>query len=137
ALVLLPLAAVCWLGCSGDVRRPVLRVAIMLGGVAVLLVPWAVRSSVALSAVLLSTNGGYNLRVGHAPYATGRYVAPQDLWDEPAADFQALERVFNTKGVQRAYAYAIHHPLRESRFAAKKVGYLWSPDTDALTWLQS
>jgi hypothetical protein len=87
--------------------------------------------------VLLSTNFGYNLRVGHAPYASGRYETPDDLWAEPASSFRELEVTFNDEGRDRAIDYALGHPVREIELSLRKVAGLWQPDTDALTWVES
>jgi len=138
ALILLPVALAWWAWKGLSLKKAGLMSAAAAAAASAVLLPWAVRSSLALDApVLLSTNFGYNLRVGHAPYATGRYVTPQDLWDEPARDFRALEVVFNQAGTRRAIDYAAGHPFDEAKLTLKKAWYLWRPDTDALTWVES
>jgi 4-amino-4-deoxy-L-arabinose transferase-like glycosyltransferase len=138
AAVLLPavLVALLWQRRStSDALRTTALVAV---SAAVVLTPWAVRSSLAMdSPVLLSTNFGYNLRVGHAPYSSGRYETPHDLWAEPASSFRELEVTFNDAGRDRAVDYAIGHPIREVELSVRKVVGLWRPDTDALTWVAS
>ncbi|HXH22008.1 MAG TPA: glycosyltransferase family 39 protein [Dehalococcoidia bacterium] len=138
ALLLLPAWSLLLLWQGRGSRLAARSTALLTLGAAAVLAPWAARSSLALdSPVLLSTNFGYNLRVGHAPYASGRYETPHDLWSEQAPDFQALEVLFNDEGRQRALDYALSHPAREAELAARKVVALWRPDTDALTWVDS
>ena len=83
---------------------------------------------------LLSENLGYNLRVGHAPYATGRYVTPEDLWAtvDTNADPSALPS--ESLATRRAVRYAATHPLRELELSAKKVFYLYTTDSDSVIW---
>ena len=87
---------------------------------------------------MLTTNFGYNLRIGHAPYSTGRYIVPQDLWDtDPGITFKERELLFNRTGERRAVDYALHHPGREFRLSLRKIEWLWRPDSDVFLQLQS
>ena len=137
ALVLLPVA-ILWWRLSGAETRSSLRAGLVaLVAAFVVLLPWAMRNaSVFDSPVLLSTNLGYNLRVGHAPYATGRFIDPQDL-DLPASDYQHLELLANEEGARRALDYAWDNPGRELELTIAKVRWLWSPDPDVLLWIAS
>jgi hypothetical protein len=91
------------------------------------------------SPILLSANFGYNLRIGHAPYSTGKYIVPQDLWDaDPGVStFHERERVFNDLGRDRALQYATSHKTREVRLSILKISWLWRADTDVLYWISS
>jgi 4-amino-4-deoxy-L-arabinose transferase-like glycosyltransferase len=139
ALVLIPIVGVWWW--AGGVR---FRSAFLQSGVAGAIVvaaiaPWSVRNLIIFDEpILLSTNFGYNLRVGHAPYATGRYIVPQDLWDaQPGISFEDRELLFNRLGRKRAIEYAVDHPFAEVSLSARKVMWLWRPDSDALLHVQS
>jgi 4-amino-4-deoxy-L-arabinose transferase-like glycosyltransferase len=137
ALILVPLAAFWWL-LNGVRWRPAwVSLALFVFPTAVLLTGWTVRNAYAVdSPVVLSANLGYNLRIGHASYSTGRYVVPQDLWDvEPGITFQERELVFNHVGLSRAIDFAFNHPLDELKLAGRKVMWLWRPDSDALQWV--
>jgi 4-amino-4-deoxy-L-arabinose transferase-like glycosyltransferase len=138
AIVLLPIGIVWWLAAAPGKRAAPAAGAVALAAAFVVLLPWAVRNAIVLdSPVLLSTNLGYNLRVGHAPYATGRYVTRADLWAEPARDFRELELLFNRTGARRALLYAVDNRGRELELAVRKVAGLWRSDSHGLDWVES
>ena len=139
ALILLPMAVI-WAAYTGVRLRPILRLLIVMStAVALVVTPWAARNLVQMdSPIALSANFGYNLRIGHAPYSTGRYILPQDLWDaKPALTFQEREPLFNSIGRERAIEYALEHPQEELALAGRKVVWLWRPDSDVLDWVTS
>lgn len=123
-----------------DVRR-IVRVALpLVVGIALLVVPWAIRNQAAMgSPYLISPNLGYNLRLAHAPYATGTTLAPQDLWDErPGISFHDREIFFADVGTSRAFAYARTHPGRELHLAPRRIGWLLRSDaSSAMDWSES
>ncbi|MDE3096826.1 MAG: glycosyltransferase family 39 protein [Chloroflexota bacterium] len=139
ALLVLPAAAAWWYVEGVGPRRALAHAALVFAIVALALAPWAVRNARVLdSPILLSTNLGYNLRVGHAPYSTGRYIVPQDLWDaQPGIPFQRRELLFDRLGRRRAVGYALHHVRREVALSALKVAWLWRPDSDVFTHVES
>lgn len=120
--------------------RSVVALACVAGGVAVLVVPWAVRNQRAMGEPwLINNNLGYNLRLAHAPYSTGTSIAPRDLWDErPGISFHERELFWDEVGASRAWAYARTHPGREVELAAKRVGWLLRSDAaPAMRWSES
>ncbi len=123
-----------------DVRR-LARVALpVVAGIALLVIPWAIRNEAAMgSAYLISDNLGYNLRLAHAPYATGTSVAPRDLWDErPGLSFHDREIFFADVGAHRAFTYARAHPGRELQLASRRIGWLLRSDAaPAMAWSES
>ena len=112
------------------------RTSILLVAAAVVILPWSVRNVSTFHApILVSANDGFNLRIGHSPYATGRFVAPHDLWAlEPGISYTEREALFSREGRKLAIEYAVGHPLREIELSAKKLYYLIIPDSDALDW---
>jgi hypothetical protein len=104
---------------------------------ALLVVPWVVRNSVALeTGPVLATNTGYNLRIGHASYATGGFATPVDLYrDQGDRSWQERELMYNDAGTSRALRYAVRHPVREVELSGRKVMWLWRSDTQALDWV--
>ena len=136
ALILLPIAAIWWLVESRRTQRAVQGTAAAAIVALVLLAPWAMRNLAVMdSPIVLSANFGYNLRIGHAPYSTGRYVLPQDLWNtQPGISFKERETVFNDVGTRRALRYPLDHPQREAALAGRKIVWLWRPYSDALHW---
>ncbi|MDI6856702.1 MAG: glycosyltransferase family 39 protein [Dehalococcoidia bacterium] len=140
ALVLVPVVAVYWAVAGAKPAKCLLSGGACLALAAAVVVPWSVRNTAAMgSPILLSANVGYNLRVGHAPYSTGRYILPDDLWNSRSerTTFRELEPVFNDLGLERATEYALGHPLEEAELAVRKTLWLWAPDSDALDWVES
>lgn len=137
ALVLLPIAATWWL-LSGISLRTVLRTSsIALAVASILIVPWIVRNVVALQTKpVLASNVGYNLRIGHAPYSSGAFVVPVDLYnDTQDMSWQQRELAFNELGTRRAVRYALTHPDRELELSGRKIMWLWRSDVEALAWV--
>ena len=134
-VVLLLVAAVFWLVLCGRRDTLVRTAAASLAAVAVI-APWTVRNLVTFEApIVISANDGYNLRIGHSPYATGRYILPQDLWDaEPGITMKEREVLFSRLGRERAVDYALSHPREELVLALKKLYYLTIPDSDSIAW---
>lgn len=138
-VMLIPIVAMWWMMVSQRRRESVGWGAIALVIALVIIAPWSVRNDRALgSPIVLSTNLGYNLRIGHASYTTGRYIVPQDLWDaDPGISFQQREIVFNDLGTRRGIRYAATHPRDELGLSLRKVEWLWRPDSDVLTHVSS
>jgi hypothetical protein len=109
-----------WLPAVGGVTTLVVAVA-------VLAVPWSVGSSRALNGtVLLSTNTGDNLCVGHSDGSTGGYLDVNSFcgqgYDGVPAERREAER--NRRGTERALAWARAHPAEEAKLLVRKVGHL-------------
>lgn len=138
-LLLIPLAVIWWLLLKLPPRTVALAAGGLVAATSVVLLPWTLRNIRSFgSPIVLSTNFGYNLRVGHAPYSTGRYLVPQDLWDiDPGISFKQRELVFNDEGRRRAIAYARTHIRREIGLTLRKVEWLWRPDSDVLIHVSS
>lgn len=125
---------------SFDVRSLVRTFAPVAAGVALLVVPWAIRNEAVMGRPwLINSNLGYNLRIAHAEYSTGTSIPPQDLWDEqPGISFKEREILFDDLGRERALEYAREHPGRELELAFKRVGYLSRSDAEAaVRWSES
>ncbi len=119
-----------------DPKRLLRAGAAVGAGVALLVVPWALRNEAVMGRpYLISDNLGYNLRISHAPYATGTSVPPQDLWDDqPGISFKEREILFDDEGRRRAFMYAREHPRRELQLAMYRIGYLLRSDSyDAMS----
>ncbi len=120
---------------------PIARViAPLLAGIALLIVPWAVRNEIAMGRPFpINDNLGYNLRLAHGPYSNGTSVAPRDLWDErPGISFRDRELFFADVGTPRALTYAHTHPARELHLAALRIGWLLRSDAaPSMQWSES
>lgn len=134
-VVLLLLAAVFWLVLCGR-RDALLRAVVASLAAVAVIAPWTVRNLVTFEApIVIAANDGYNLRIGHSPYATGRYITPQDLWDaEPGITLKEREILFSRLGRERAVDYALSHPGQELVLALKKLYYVTIPDSDSIPW---
>ena len=134
-VLLLLLAAVFWLVLCGR-RDALVRAVVAILAAAAVIVPWTVRNLVTFEApIVIAATDGYNLRIGHSPYATGRYILPQDLWDaEPGITLKEREILFSRLGRERAVDYALSHPGEELVLALKKLYYVAIPDSDSIDW---
>jgi 4-amino-4-deoxy-L-arabinose transferase-like glycosyltransferase len=138
-LLIVPTAVILWPRPAD--ARALARVALpAAAGIAVLVVPWAVRNQRVMGEpYLINDNLGYNLRLAHAPYATGTSIAPRDLWDErPGISFYDRELFWDDVGASRAWEYARTHPGRELQLAPKRIGWLLRSDSaPAMRWSES
>jgi 4-amino-4-deoxy-L-arabinose transferase-like glycosyltransferase len=117
-----------------DRRRDALRAAaISAVGLVLWVAPVCVWNSARTGEVqLLSTNAVFNLRIGHKPEATGRYVHPRDPRDLLVVT--SPEYTEQRRNLHEAVTYAATHPLREVQLAAWKTIYLYGTDSDWALW---
>lgn len=135
AVVVLGAAVTYWLIRAESKRTVAKPLALALAGVLVWVVPVAVWNTARTDKLtLLSENLGYNLRIGHAPYSTGRYTLPGDLWATTGTDAGTGALPSESLAIRRSIDYAVHHPVEEVRLSAKKVFYLYTTDSDAIIW---
>jgi len=140
AIIIRPQAAVVWLAAVitwwtlCGVRRDALRAAAISAiGIVVWVVPVCAWNSARTGEVqLLSTNAMFNLRVGHSPAATGRYVHPRDPRD--LLVITSPEYTEQGRNFREAVTYAATHPVREAQLAAWKTIYLYGTDSDWALW---
>jgi len=116
---LLVVALVVGVALSVDRRRAIGLSAMVVGLVAVVLVPWAVRNAAVVDAGLtLSTNTGDNLCIGNNPEAGGTFAIPgycfDDLPDQDGpADVAEVTRARVTQ--ERAIDWITSDPLAQPR----------------------
>ena len=139
AMVLPVVALLYWLLVVGEPRRTIGRVAIVSAAALVLLAPWAVRNALTFdSPVLLSSNVGYNLYIGHNDQAIGRFRFPEELWDGPVVlPGGELQAQLNEEGWSRAWEYALHNPRQELTLIGKRLYWLLHSDSDSLLWIEA
>jgi 4-amino-4-deoxy-L-arabinose transferase-like glycosyltransferase len=140
ATIMRPQASVVWIAALitwwtlYDRRRDALRAAAISAiGLVLWIAPVCVWNSVRTGGVqLLSTNTVFNLRIGHKPEATGRYVHPSD-----PRDLQVItspEYTEQGRNLHEAVTYAATHPVREAQLAVWKTIYLYGTDSDWAVW---
>ncbi len=112
----------------------------MLAAFVLTIAPWTARNWITLgSPVLISTNAGVTLRIGHAPDATGTTRWPSD----PVDGVQAFESPYYPDWEVRSYrvytrravTYAVTHPRDELDLARLKIYYLYRSDSGVIPWL--
>jgi len=139
-LAFLPVLLLAWgLGRPGWARA-VGAIAVVAGLVALVAVPWSVRSSRVLGGtVLISTNTGDNLCIGHGPESTGGYLDLNALcgggYDDVPEERREAER--NRRGTERALTYAREHPAREVKLLGLKVWNLVAHDHEGVDAVES
>ena len=135
-ILLLPVFFAAWFSTGAIDRRAVVRGLLIAVPVAALLpLGWAFRNYQAMNVVGLTTSLGYNLRVGHAPYSTGRFIDPIELRDERLASLRDIEVHQDREGRARTIDFVTTHPLQELDLGVRKVYWLWAPSTDVTQWL--
>ena len=138
-LVLLPVGAAFW-ALVHAWRSASKSTAAMLVAFVLTIAPWTARNWITLgSPVLISTNAGVTLRIGHAPDATGTTRWPSDAvdgieaWQSPYYPDREVRgyRVYT----RRAITYAFTHPRDEADLARLKVYHLYRSDSGVIPWL--
>jgi len=125
-------------------RRPgpaALQAGVVLGGILLLVIPWSIRNTVQLgSPVLISTNIGDDLCIGHHDGAQGKFTLTGPCFDKYAYETTSPEQIEverNREGVRMALSFAPRHPLREVQLVFDKAYYLLREDRDGLYAVES
>ncbi len=128
AAVVLPVFFV-YLWVAGG-RRGLAGAAVMVAAAALVCAPWVARNAVVMHEVTISTNGGYTLRMGLDPLATGGPTLKGGNPDWPIAT-QAVEAPTDRHDRDLALSWLAHHPVAAARLVPEKLYYLFRW-TDAL-----
>ncbi|MDZ4278145.1 MAG: glycosyltransferase family 39 protein [Dehalococcoidia bacterium] len=114
--------------------------ALLVLGMALLFVPWAVRNAIQLDAAVVGTTGlGQVLVQAHHPAADGSpdFFIVAQLWYE-YDDIALPERqvLVNNEGVREALTYAVSHPRRELGLVPDRFAAFYRGDRGAIVWNQ-
>ena len=132
---------------AGHIRRAITTLLLFAVAFFATLSPWLVRNYVVFDRVVLSTSGGYNLRRGHHPAATGTAREANSahgsitetssggtpvpgaaemarVVEQSPEDVLAVDRFFRDEALQ----FALQNPMMEVRLAAKKFFYFLVAD---------
>lgn len=138
AVLLLPLAVVCW-GLAGYRWRRAVGWAMLAAAVVVImLVPWAARNQREIGTpVVVATNFGPNLWIGNHAGSTGRMNIPEV--EPPQASRAGLtqgeyEVKTSNLALRKGLRYMLTHPTREVELAGIKVRAMYESDSTALDW---
>jgi 4-amino-4-deoxy-L-arabinose transferase-like glycosyltransferase len=116
------------------------RLALLVLGMAVFLVPWTVRNWVELGAPIVGTTGlGQVLLQAHHPLADGQpdIGIVDKLWDQyEGTPFPEREVRMNSFGVRESVAYAVKHPWRDLSLAPDRFAAFYRGDRGAIQWNQ-
>jgi hypothetical protein len=113
--------------------------AVVTAGIVIFVVPWSVRSSLALGTpVLLSTNVGDDLCIGNHQGATGRFLMTGPCFEEyEGLDRKTLEVERNRDDRGRALKFMVTRPLSEATLVLRKAYYLIYADDEGLRAVES
>jgi hypothetical protein len=139
SLAVLPALAVVWWLDRHDWRVVLRRLAVYVAVVAVFVAPWTVRNLVRMDAfVVLSTNTGDNLCVGHHPGASGGFdLSPDCDTGESTADGAAAEVRHDRELTDRALDFIADDPGAEVGLVWRRAKFMFRDDHDALRAVQS
>lgn len=138
ALLLLPIAVAFWM-IAGIRWRPAMAWGILSALVViVVLAPWVARNERELgSPVIIATNLGPNLWLGHHEGATGRMqteMAEIPLPDRAGLTQPEYEVKANDLALRKGLRFMVTHPSDEVRLSAIKVRAMYESDATALDW---
>lgn len=115
-------------------RRAILQTAVLFAGIAVLVVPWSIRNSLAFDRLVgPSTNVGDDLCIGNFAGATGAFVLTGKCFEgfENVTGKQ-LEIERSEYGTKTAIKDVLNHPVRMPKLVAFKLYWLVFHDEDGL-----
>ena len=116
-------------------RRSLVAVGVVTGTAVALILPWTIRNLIVLdSPVLLSTNFGDNLCIGHHPGATGHFELLESCLDgyDPDLSRAELEVERNSRETRRAVRFALRNPSEELELLPKRFWYTVNSDHDGV-----
>ena len=135
-LFLIPVALVFWLSQTGDWARALPWATATMLTAAVVILPWTVRNYVQMgSLVVISTNDGVNLYMGHNELATGRMMYNPGSWaDRVYADLPPSRREVATSNLllREGLKYMFTHPGRELQLSWAKIRALYADDEEGI-----
>lgn len=138
-LVVVPAIGAAFLLARRAPRTALRDLAVLAGGVVIVLTPWAIRNAVVLDAfVPLSNNGGDNLCVGFHPGASGHFEVPAYCdTGEFYIDGPGAERRRNAETTRLALRWAAANPGSLPALSARKLWYTYRGEDDGLRALES
>ncbi len=113
--------------------------AVVVAGIVIFVLPWSVRSSLALGTpVLLSTNLGDDLCLGNHQGATGRFLLSGPCFEGyEGLDRKTLEVERNGDNRGRALKFMVTSPLSEAKLVLRKAYYLMYTDDSGIWTVES
>jgi 4-amino-4-deoxy-L-arabinose transferase-like glycosyltransferase len=123
-----------WIFQLGSWRRAAFQAAVVFAGIAVLIVPWSIRNTLAFDTLVgPSTNLGDDLCIGNYLGAQGAFTIQGPCFEgtEGLAPHEVeIER--NREGVRIAIEDIVSHPFRMPKLVAQKAYWLLYKDDDGI-----
>jgi hypothetical protein len=123
-----------WLFYLTSKKRALMQTAVMFAGIAVLIVPWSIRNTLAFDQLTgPSTNLGDDLCIGNFNGADGRFTLMGKCFEGvEGMSPQEVELHRNREGAKIAIQDVIEHPLRMPGLVANKAWWLLFKDDDGI-----
>ncbi len=141
SLLFLLLVPAVWLVARVGWQRALLDTGAVLIVVVAVIAPWSIRNFIQMdSLVIISTNLGDNLCIGHHEDAPGNFALPLSCFSPDAyADIDRAEFEVrrNNDNIERAVNYAVRHPVAELKLLSRKAYHLWEHDHDGLSAVEA
>ena len=141
SLLLLPLLPIAWLIAGFGWQRALGYSGAVLVVTAAVIAPWTIRNAVRMDAfVIISTNLGDNLCMGHYEGARGHFSLPERCFDNEeyaGLDRPAFEVARNNDNIRKAIPFALENPRFELKLLSRKAYHLWRHDHDGLAAVES
>ena len=147
SLLFLPLLPIVWLVAGFGWRRALGHSAAVLAVTVAVIAPWTVRNIVVMGApIIISTNVGDNLCIGHHPGASGHFSFADptgaDYCNFSLEPYRGLDRDEaevrrNNDNTQSAFRFAVENPRFELKLLSRKAWYLWTKDHNGLRAVES
>ena len=141
SLLLLPLLPIAWLIAGFGWQRALGYSGAVLVVTAAVIAPWTIRNAVRMDAfVIISTNLGDNLCMGHYAGARGHFALPERCFSEEeyaGLDRPAFEVARNNDNIRKAISFALENPRFELKLLSRKAYHLWRHDHDGLAAVES
>ena len=140
SLLFLPILLIVWLWAGAGWRRAATQTGVALVATAAVIMPWTIRNVIVMDApVIISTNLGDDLCIGHYPGAPGHFALPDVCFP---ASYDKLRRPEyetrrNDDNTRRAISFAVHHPGAELKLLSRKAYWLWNHDHDGVWAVES
>ena len=139
-VVFVAVIVLAWLAVHRSWRLVARYTALLLVGIAALVVPWSVRNAIQLDAPVLGTTGlGQVLVQAHHPAADGfpEFWIASELWNRHAAvPLPEREVRVNNTGVRESFTYAVEHPGRELALVPQRLAAFYRGDRGGVVWNQ-
>lgn len=136
SLVFVPLLLVVWLIAGFGWRRSFAYTGVVAVTTVAVILPWTVRNVIVMEApVIISTNLGDNLCIGHYQGARGGFALPAVCIND--ADYVGVERPESEvrrdhDNTRKAIDFAVHNPRAELKLLSRKAYSTWDHDHDGL-----